>query len=225
MADIFPAGSVLQIGQRMEFFLDNMTEGVASRIEDIQGKKLVVAMPVDSTNRLVIPMSNEHIYGSAISKGCRYRFFTTFRDKAMDTIPVWIIDMPETVERYQNREFVRVPVTMPLKVRVMDEDGALGPLTETTTVDISGGGIAFTWLKRVKVGTSVSVEINNLPGIGTLSLMCMVARCMAKETEDATTYLIGVRMLNLTRPIRNKLVKFIFDIQRQNLAKGIRINN
>lgn len=222
MPDIFPADKVLQIGQRMEFFLDNMTEGVSSRIEDIQGKKLVVAMPLDSKNRPVIPVSNEHIYGSAISKGCQYRFFTTYRDKAVDTIPVWIIDMPDTVERHQNREFVRVPVSIPLKVRVMDEDGALGPLTKTTMVDISGGGLAFSWPKRVKVGTSAAVEINNLPGIGTLSLMCVVARCMAREAEDSTTYLVGVRMLNLTRPIRNKLVKFIFDIQRQNLAKGIK---
>ncbi len=224
MPDIFPAERVLQIGQRMEFFLDNMTEGVSSRIEDIQGKKLVVAMPLDSKNRPVIPVSNEHIYGSAISKGCRYRFFTTYRDKAMDTIPVWIVDMPDTVERHQNREFVRVHVIMPIKVRMMDEDGALGPLTKTTTVDISGGGVAFSWPKRVKEGTSVAIEINNLPGIGTLSLMCMVARCMAIEKDDAATYLIGARMLNLTRPIRNKLVKFIFDIQRQNLAKGIKYN-
>lgn len=222
MPDIFPADKVLQIGQRMEFFLDNMSEGVSSRIEDIQGKKLVVAMPLDSKNRPVIPVSNEHIYGSAISKGCQYRFFTTYRDKAVDTIPVWIIDMPDKVERHQNREFVRVPVSIPLKVRVMDEDGALGPLTKTTMVDISGGGLAFSWPKRVKVGTSAAVEINNLPGIGTLSLMCVVARCMAREAEDSTTYLVGVRMLNLTRPIRNKLVKFIFDIQRQNLAKGIK---
>lgn len=223
MPDIFSAEKVLQIGQRIEFFLDNMTEGVSSRIEDIQGKKLVVAMPLDSKNRPVIPVSNDHIYGSAISKDCQYRFFTTYRDKAMDTIPVWILDMPDTVERYQNREFVRVHVSMPIKIRMMDEEGSWGSLTKTTTVDISGGGLAFYWPKRVKEGTSVSIEINNLPEIGTLSLMCVVAQCRAIEKDDAANYLIGVRMLNLTRPIRNKLIKFIFDIQRQNLAKGVKL--
>lgn len=222
MPDIFPAEKVLHIGQRMEFFLGTMEEGVLSRIEDIQGDKMVVAMPLDSKKRSVIPEVDEHLYGFAISSGCRYKFFTVYRDKAMDTIPVWIVDMPDTAERYQNREFVRVHVTMPIKVRMMDEEGAMGPLTNTTTVDISGGGLAFSWSKRVKEGTSATVEINNLPKIGTLNLMCTVTRCTAVEGDDASTYMIGVQMLHLPRPIRNKLVNFIFGIQQQNLAKGIK---
>lgn len=222
MPDIFPAKSVLKIGQRLEFFLENQDEGVLSRIEDMRDNKLVVAMPIDSKLRPVIPISGEHLYAVAMGQGCRYRFFTNYRDKAMETVPVWIIDAPETVERHQNREFVRVSVSMPIKVRVMNEEGAFGPLIETRMVDISGSGIAFSWSTRIKDGTSVSVEVNNIPGIGTMNLMCMVARCMTIETDANPVYLVGVRMLNLTRPVRNKLVKYIFDLQRQSLAKGIK---
>ena len=222
MSDILPAKSVLRIGQRMEFFLDEMNEGVLSRIEDMRDNKLVVAMPIDSKLRPVIPMSGEHLYGVAIAQGCRYRFFTNYRDKAMETVPVWIIDMPETVERHQNREYVRVSVNMPVKVRVMDSDGSFGPLTQTQLLDISGSGVAFSWSTKIKDGTSVSLEINNIPGIGTLSIMGMVVRSMTIETDANPIFLIGVRMMNLTRPVRNKLVKYIFDIQRQSLAEGIK---
>ena len=52
--------------------------------------------------------------------------------------------------------------------------------------------------------------------------MGMVVRSMTIETDANPIFLIGVRMMNLTRPVRNKLVKYIFDIQRQSLAKGIK---
>ena len=37
-------------------------------------------------------------------------------------------------------------------------------------------------------------------------------------------YQVGVRLLTLTPAVRNRLVRYIFDVQRRALAKGIEMD-
>ena len=56
--ELVQARSILAIGQRLEIFFENSeegTQGYTSRIEDITGDELVVAMPVDERRVPVIP--------------------------------------------------------------------------------------------------------------------------------------------------------------------------
>ena len=65
------------------------------------------------------------------------------------------------------------------------------------------------------------MEVRNLPEIGTLKIMGRVMRCSRVEQPDGRRlFHVGVRLLNLTRPIRNRLVHYIFNVQRQDLSKG-----
>ncbi len=220
--EIIQADKVLTIGQRVEFYLENDDTKYTSRIEDISQDSLVVAMPVDEKRRPIIPAVGERLYGKAVTKTCAYRFFSVFKDKAAEPIPVWYIVKPVQVERYQNREFVRVKVTIPLSVRFVDSDGKQGPLLWSQTVDISGSGICFTADKAVHIGTKAAIGIDNLPGIGSLETMVEIAQCRQVQGDGWRQFYIGARFLHLERPVQNKLVRFIFDIERKNLAKGIK---
>ena len=123
--ELIKAREVLKIGQRIEFFVEDSDERYASRIEEITEKELIVAMPVNSKRVPIIPRSGERLYALAVGRQCRYRFFTVFKgiDRKDDRIPIWHITMPDKVERFQNREFVRVKVNMMAGIRIIDDEG------------------------------------------------------------------------------------------------------
>lgn len=216
------ADGILKIGQRVEFFVNENEEKFLSRIEDIKDDELVVAMPLDHKRRPIIPMMGEQVYGLAVGDQCRFRFFSKYRGKEMREIPVWRISKPTEVERFQNREFVRVRVDLPINIQVVDPDEGLRPVETTRTINMSGSGIAFVYKKRIPEGTQVTLEIFNLPDMGTLRVMGKVMRCSEIELpKSGKVFQIGTKMMDLPRPIRNRLIKFIFEIQRKELSKGI----
>ena len=67
-------------------------------------------------------------------------------------------------------------------------------------------------------------KFNNLPDIGTLKIMSRIARCLPMDSQNLDRgYQIGVHFLDLPRAIANKLIRYIFVLQRENLAKGINL--
>lgn len=221
-SDVLRAENVMKIGQRLSFFMDN-DESYSSRIEDIGEFELVVAMPMNHKRVPIIPPDGAHLYGAILLEQSQYRFFATYKKKGMvNNIPCWWITKPETVERYQNRQFVRVRVSLPIKVQIMNEEGGFGPVEETNLLDLSGNGLAFVSENPVPRDRQVILEVHNLPDIGTLRVMGRVQRCTGVDIpQKGRIYHVGVKMLDLTRPIRNRLVHYIFEIQRKELAKGL----
>lgn len=221
--EILQAGKVLKVGQRLEVFLDNREERLSSRIEDIKGDELIVAMPFDDKRVPVIPMQGESLYAQAAAGSSRYRFFTTFRGTAQEgNLPVWRLEFPATCEKFQDRAFVRVKVNMHVKVRFVDEEGCIAEPVLTPVVDLSGNGICFAWPKPVKVGTQVGLEINEIPDVGPLEIMSQVVRCTpVQRGDDDYVYQVGASFQHLSRNIANKIVHYVFTVQREIIAKGI----
>ena len=108
--ELVKAKENLKIGQRVEFYVEGDETRYASRIEDMTDDTLEVAMPMTRQGVPVIPKDNEKLYGVAVGNQCRFRFFTVFKGTGQkdDRIPVWYVSKPEKMERFQNREFVRV---------------------------------------------------------------------------------------------------------------------
>ncbi|MGP1586029.1 MAG: flagellar brake protein [Schwartzia sp. (in: firmicutes)] len=221
--DIISAGAILKIGQRMAFFSDTSDERYTSRIEDLSDTEMVVAMPMDSKRRPIIPMTGQHLYGMVLANQSQYRFFTVFHKKGLNGgIPCWWITKPDKLERLQNRAFVRVRVNLPIQVQAMDAEGGFLPPKMTQVIDLSGSGVSFVFDEPLKIDSQVILEVRNIPEIGTLQIMGRIMRCSPVEMGGGTRkYQIGAHMMNLTRPMRNRLVHYIFDVQRQELAKGI----
>jgi len=222
--ELIKAKDVLKIGQRVEFYVGDSDERFASRIEDMTKDELIVAMPMNSKHVPIIPRSSERLYALAVGRQCRYRFFTTFHKAARmdDRIPVWHISRPDEVERHQNREFVRVRVTLPVRVRLIHEDGSLQEPVLAKIVDLSGNGICFAMNHEVKPGTKAALTFDGIPGVGFVEQMSRVARCAAVERDDGTRiYHIGAAFQYLPRAVSNKIVRYLFTVQRTAIAKGI----
>ena len=222
--ELLKAGDILKIGQRVEFYVGEDEEKYPSRIEGHTGKELLVAMPLTRQRVPVIPEKSSTVYGLAIGDQCRYRFFATFLGSGWTDgrIPVWRLAMPEHVEKYQNREFVRVKVSQRMHVNIIDEEGCIGEPIATWSLDFSGSGISFPLWQEVVEGTRIALDIHDIPEMGTVNVMSQVVRCVRQEDPDGRTYYhVGVRFMDLPRPTVNKLVKYLFAVQRRALAKGI----
>ena len=220
-SELVKTDTILKIGQRAEFYLSAGNEKYKSRVEDIQDGKLVVAMPVDEKHRPIIPMTGESLYGRLMGQGCQYRFFSTYLGKEVQPIPVWIISKPPTVERMQSRMFNRVHARLLVKVQPVREDGSLEDIVLAQTQNLSGGGVLFTLANPLKVGSKAALEFNDLPSIGTMQTLSQIVRC--DLNEETKVYEIGAVFLDLPRSILNRLVRYVFSIERQELAKGVRI--
>ena len=216
-----PADMVLKIGARLTFFPLSTENGVASRVEDISGDRLMVAMPVNEKGVPILPLPGENMVCRIAGTGCYYKFNAVYLDKGKAPIPVWFVRKPEFVEKVQNREFVRISVDYPVILRPLDENGAMGGMIFTKAVDISGGGLAVMNKTMLPLGSKAVLELDNIPGVGMLRITGRVVRCVKVDAAGDNVFHVGFQFLDLSRQHQNRLVKFIFDIQRQSLAKGI----
>lgn len=221
--ELLKAKSVLKIGQRIEFYVGEDEEKYLSRIEDMTDNQLMVDMPVSRKGVPIIPLRGEKIYALAVGDQCRFRFFTTYQSKGMTgIIPVWFIDLPQEVERHQNREFVRVRITKKMSARWLDDEGTIGDPFMTYTVDMSGNGVRFIVDEPIKVDTEAMLEIYDVPEIGTLSVMCRVVRCVELKNDNGTKlYHVGAHLEHMQLATVNKIVRYLFSVQRELIAKGV----
>ena len=222
--EILKAGTVLKIGQRIEFYVENDDNRYASRIEDMTKEQIIAALPVNKQRVPIIPRKGARIYALAVGDQCRYRFFSTYigSEKRDGRIPVWIITRPETVERHQNREFVRVRVDLRVRARLVGDDGTISDPIETRTLDLSGNGVALVLPKPVKIDSQMALEIFDIPEVGTLEVMGRVARCQKVQLDDEhALYHVGALLEHIERRTMNQIVRYLFSVQRKAIAKGI----
>ncbi len=225
--ELIKAGEILKIGQRIEFYVGDEDEKYTSRIEDMTNTELMVAMPMNKQGVPVIPMSGERLYALAAGDCCRYRFFTKYLGSSRvegGNFAVWKISRPEEVERHQNRQFVRIRVNQRVQVRVIDEEGKIKDPEMTKSVDLSGNGICFVSRNPIRIGNKVALEIFDIPDVGVLEVMSHVVRCTEVENgSGARIFHVGVGFEQLSRTTVNKIVRYLFSVQRKSIAKGIDI--
>lgn len=222
--ELVKAGDVLRIGTRLEFYVGDDEEKYLSRIEDVAQEEFIAGMPLTRQRVPVIPHPGERVYGLAIGNQCRYRFMTVFKGTGWTdgNIPVWHVKMPEKVEKFQNREFVRVKVSQRMHVRLIDPEGGIGDPLQTWTYDFSGSGVSFILRQPVEENTKAGLEIHDIPDVGTLSVMSRIVRCAKQKSLDGEiSYLVGACFMDLPRTTVNKIVKYLFVVQRRAIAKGI----
>ncbi len=224
--ELIKAGSILKIGQRVEVYVGDDDDKYPSRIEDMDGGDLFIAMPVNSKGVPVIPLTGEKLYVLAVGDQCRYRFFSSYRgrERLDGHLAVWKIACPENVERHQNRQFVRVHVTKKLNVSLIDEEGRRQEPMPTTTVDLSGNGVCFISKVPIRIGCQMGLELYGVDEAAAIDVMGRVVRCTEVDLPHGEKiYHVGAGFEHLSRVIMNKIVRYLFTVQRKNIAKGINL--
>jgi c-di-GMP-binding flagellar brake protein YcgR len=90
-------------------------------------------------------------------------------------------------------------------------------------VDLSGGGICFSLDREIPNTAKIGLELLGIPEAGTIDVMCHVVRVAPVERSDGSViYHVGAAFQHLPRATSNKIVRYLFAVQRANIAKGIK---
>ena len=114
-------------------------------------------------------------------------------------------------ERIQRREWARVDAVVPVHLHGLDEPIA----GETTTLNVSGGGILVNDRWSMPLGIDVRIELQVEPGAPPIRALGRVVRDVGKDRK-------GVRIVDIARDDEERLVRFIRERERAalRLARG-----
>ncbi|MDW7675078.1 MAG: flagellar brake domain-containing protein [Bacillota bacterium] len=195
-----------------------------SRIEEINSEGIWIANPIERGNLVMLSVGEtvKISYGDDI---CVYIFPATIKKRVNDPLPMLLLEQPDSdkVIRVQRRDFVRINVVMPLKFGITSgrfDDLAEVELHEAKTIDISGGGLKL--LTKVQIKEHNLLKINLSLSGEMLILYGKAVRVSAMSEEHLQgLYAVGVQFINIPESDRDKIIKFVFDWQRQMRRKGL----
>jgi c-di-GMP-binding flagellar brake protein YcgR len=189
-----------------------------SRVEDSQGDKLIVALPVESSelvragigfNLGIIKKSETGVF---ISKA-------QVAAKALEPVPLLTLRPQGQWERLQRRRDVRLQITLsPLEVIVF-ENGRERPV-EAKILDISAGGLLIRSKERIHTFTRFKIKFE-LPGTPPpVEAEAEVVRVTSSEVNGWEHFNMGTRFVNLSPREKDRIVKFIFQEQIRRRRAG-----
>lgn len=131
------------------------------------------------------------------------------------------VDVRHTLEltRNQLRQYARVDVNLGVKLRLIrsaadDERISIGNSFEGRMVDISGGGGCVIIDRSLIPGDIISLNFrisdNVLNGIA-----ARILRVSLQEIHDTTLYRHSLQFVNIEQSVREKIIRFVFEKQRQ----------
>ena len=225
-----PAEEVLHAGQFVHLAIPDETEEegiriIQGRIDDLALRYLAIELDVEVRDFLSSPDAGTDIACAVTGDGCVYRFTVGFRGCSRLPVRQWFLERPATVSRIQMRQFVRVPLELPLSVRLPGDHGSLRNAADTTLVDISGGGLSFVSEEKVLLSAAIAVDIPELPGYGELRTGAKVKRCTPITTPTGRrVYHIGAAFDDdFPNAEQERLIQTVFELQRSYLQRGLRM--
>jgi hypothetical protein len=127
-----------------------------------------------------------------------------------------------TLERQQARQYARIPVDIPIQCKIISRAGdkaepAVGEiLQDTALVDISGGGLAFT--SPVSLSTQDIVLLAFTLQQNKFTMKGKIVAISAQEDKQNVFYKHGVIFFNALENDIERIVKFIYEKQREKMA-------
>lgn len=180
---------------------------------------MIIAMPMQKGCPIFLPRGKV-FYGKVFTTTGVYTFKSTYADKKMTPLPIWIVTTPFDIEKTQQRSFVRFDVALPTIVEypLNNESDEVVSL-KLITKDISGGGVQVICDKKIQEGKRVQVTLD-LPNYGSFQLDGQVVR-LHQPQEDRKLFWISIKFLNIPNNIRDKIIRFIVRGQLEQRQKEL----
>jgi c-di-GMP-binding flagellar brake protein YcgR len=213
-------GDDLRVNQLLEIEMEYNEKKVifASRVEEIEQEYLVIAAPIRK-GILQMPPSGTEILIQFRHRETLWGFQSQVIAKRLRPIPVWLIKKPSKfIKLAQKRNWVRLGVTLPLQFEFLDRDD--DEKYEGFTVDISGGGLLLSSYYECKTGERLKLDLL-LNEENTISLVARVVRTFDKDEKALQRYRVALEYEDISEILRDKVIKFVFDKQRENIRKGL----
>lgn len=197
-----------------------------SSIEDVDGNLIAISIPIKDGEYLPLNKGEKidiiYFYLNDI-----YKFQTMVVNRKADRIPLLQIDYPKEVFKIQRRKFVRVPIICSINYERLSEvsdasrvkfSNESKPIFKATMVDLSGGGAKIRLKETVKSGDILIVHVPMEKE--TITLKGEVTR--VEKSYDNRLNTCGIEFSDLDERTREKLIRIVFQIMREQMKKGSR---
>jgi len=180
---------------------------------------MIIAMPMEKGYPVFNGRGNT-IFGKVFDETGVYSFKSTFVDKKMSHLPIWIVTMPIDIKKNQQRSFVRFDVTLPVDIecRLHDDKDEVVTL-KLITKDLSGGGLQVICNQQLKLGSKIKLKLD-FSDYGVFQVDGEVVRILQPQFERQLFW-ISIKFLSIPENIRDKISRFIFRKQLEQRQKGL----
>ena len=196
--------------------LDGVYKGqYRSRIEEVGERLLSIGAPFDQ-GELVPLREGTKVRVTFWDESASYSFEGEIMQRIAVPIPLFILVMPDTLEKVQRRDYVRIAVSFPVTFRMVTREGLSEPY-KAIMLDLSGGGMRFSTKEPVEIYSLLYAQFS-LPN-ERLEIPVRVTR--AEKIEDTKQYSVSVKFHEISERERDKIIRCVFDIQRAIRKKGL----
>lgn len=191
-----------------------------SRVKEILGDRLVATSPMRGRGPVRLN-SGTLVKFTYTDSNAVYKFSAEIIAQNFDKPATIILGKPINMKRIQRRNFVRLDTKLKMiSNKVDDRFKPLDEVIQATTMDISGGGIMFGCGTFLQIGQTLEATVF-LNEISTVVAIGRVVRVVENSATSKDRYSIGLEFTLIQEPERDKIIRFIFNQQRELRTKGL----
>ncbi|MEW5947625.1 MAG: flagellar brake protein [bacterium] len=210
-------------GQRIE--LGVSIAGVATQFSSTIAEKsadsFMVAMPTSQQAEKLL-RTDAVVSVTVYGKNSIYKFNTRIRERKLIRGQMLILDRPAAVEKVKPRSYYRLAVQAPLQFRIMrDEVTPISEFKQATTQDISGGGLMIETKTPIQKDTLIEINLKLPGGDDPVNAIARVGFVKTERRGHDEITLAGAEFSIIEEKYRDRIIKFIMDVQRNLVKRGI----
>jgi c-di-GMP-binding flagellar brake protein YcgR len=186
-----------------------------TRIEEVGEKILAVGAPFNHGE--VVPLrEGTKVKLTFWDETSAYSFEGKVMQRIAVPIPMFVLELTDSVAKVQRRNYVRIPALYPISFRSVTKEG-LSDFQKGTMLDLSGGGMRFLTKQRVENKSLLYVLLNLPKG----DLKTPVRVCRVEKMENSKHYTVSVEFHDISERERDIIIRCVFDVQRAMRKKGL----
>lgn len=201
----------LSINQKLFISRDGGDWYVTS-VQQLDKNEFSVAMPYHMSQPLILQRGDKVTVKFA-GENAAYQFKTQVTGRSRDQVPLYVLALPEQCNRIQQRNFVRLPLLIPVKYAVVPEKDKEPQFQEGIIIDLSGGGMKLALKDPYRPGVILILDfqLKIREEIVNFRLKGQIKRLEVKELENKRrVFHAGIEFLNISRRDQDKIVAYIF---------------
>lgn len=169
---------------------------------------------------------NDEIIVQIVSDLAVYEFSSVIVSSINTDIPIYLLEAPQHIKRIQRRQYVRYDYGLALSFFPVDNKKnwkVINPRLKARTLNISGGGLCFTWSSPLPKDTLIALELSFDKSYFRKDIVIRALGEVKRCVEHNRKYIISIEFKEIDERFREKIISFIFEQMRKD-AKSKRLS-
>lgn len=183
-----------------------------SSVQEMNDQEIYITLPVFMSQPLILERG-EKIKVRFLGKDEYFVFDSTVKDIINDSCFLYCIVRTASVERVQQRRFVRFVTLKPIFFANIPENNNKPQYFEGNSLDISGGGMKLLINKLYEIGNELLLKFtitNSKGAYKEVEAKVRVVRKGVPQPGQTKYHILGVEFVDLHEELRSQIISFVF---------------